>query len=786
MNIHNAIYLLIAAFFQVLFTLPLNAQASLRIGSVQCLVSTEIPSPQRETLQRMLSEEIAKRSRVSFSTNEHWRGKGMVFAFALAGDKELFGEEVPHRTGSVLPEQKAEGYRIWHTRSNQREVIWIIAADARGALFGAGWLLRNLAMERQAMHLEIPLDYATSPDYSIRGHQIGYRSIANTYDAWSVQQYEQYIRELVIFGGNSIENIPIDDDNQRSISEHMQIKPVEMNRKMSEICQAYDVDYWAWTPATFDLLDQAKRAEELERHEQFYASCPRLNHIFFPGGDPGNNHPREVMPYLKDLHTRLIKYHPEAGIWISLQGFSVEQVDYFYRYLEEHKPEWLMGVVSGPSSPSIAETRFRLPKDYRHRHYADITHTVRCDYPVERWDQAFALTLGREPVNPQPYYYARIHKRYAPFTDGFVTYSDGSTDDVNKMIWNMRGWDTEKSVEEILEDYANFFFGKELSKSAASGILALERNWDGPLAANGGVEATFSFWQNLEKQFPALRQNNWRWQMLLMRAYYDVYTRRRLLYEEGLEKKANAILLQAGELGAQESMQMALQIVKQADEKPVDPQLRQNIEELFALLFKSIGLQSSVPKFGASGSQRGASLDFVDYPLNNRWWLEDQFTEIARLAGEEEKLARLKAIALWENPGQGSFYDDISHVRRGPRVSSTSYDATDVAWWNDGLSRERLSFQLFQRSPVIEYDNLDPGARYHIRVCGSGDALIRVDGVRLQPIVYNKETGTFKEWIVPLEISRKGKIKVTFDVPEESHINWRQYSKISDIWLLKQ
>jgi hypothetical protein len=49
------------------------------------------------------------------------------------------------------------------------------------------------------------------------------------------------------------------------------------------------------------------------------------------------------------------------------------------------------------------------------------------------------------------------------------------------------------------------------------------------------VEATFTFWKSLETAHPELK-NNWRWQMLVLRAYYDTYTRRRLIYEQGLEK----------------------------------------------------------------------------------------------------------------------------------------------------------------------------------------------------------------------------------------------------------
>ncbi|MCC5932054.1 MAG: hypothetical protein JJU28_22605 [Cyclobacteriaceae bacterium] len=757
------------------------AEQPVSFRGANLLVSASVESPVRETLLRMLQEEISERSGQNLRIRDSWQGSANTIAIALSGDETLYGRDLPESASEL----KAEGFRVLSIKEGNAHAIWIIGADTRGALFGAGWLLRNLRLERNRISIQLPVDIQSAPVYPIRGHQIGYRTAANTFDAWSVEQYEKYIRELVIFGTNAIESIPIDDDNANAISVHMKIKPGEMNTRMSEICHKYGIDFWAWTPATFDLRDQAKRKTELEKHEKFYKSCVRLDHIFFPGGDPGKNHPREVMPYLRDLHQILTKYHPHAGMWISLQGFSVEQVDYFYRYLDEHQPTWLMGVVTGPSSPSVSETRFRLPSQYKHRHYPDITHTIRCDYPVENWDQAYALTLGREPVNPQPYYYAGIHASLAPFTDGFVSYSDGSTDNVNKIVWSMRGWNPALPVDEIMTQYARYFFGPGLENDGAAGIFALEKNWDGPLTANGGVETTLAFWKQLEKENPALNRNNWRWQMMLMRAYYDAYTRRRLIYEESLEREANAILEKAGEYGAAKAMALALAKVNEADTKPIATDLRKRIEELFEDLFRTIGLQSSVPKYDASGYERGASLDFVDYPLNNRWWLADQFENLGKSGTEEERLTRIKTISSWENPGMGSYYDDISNIRKGPRVTTRSYDATDVAWWDNGFSRERLSFQLFQKSPVIEYDHLNPGARYHIRVCGEGDALIRVDGVRLEPILYNKEKGSFKEWIVPLELSRKGKIKVTFDVPEESQLNWRQHSKISDIWLLK-
>lgn len=274
--------------------------------------------------------------------------------------------------------------------------------------------------------------------------------------------------------------------------------------------------------------------------------------------------------------------------------------------------------------------------------------------------------------------------------------------------------------------------------------------------------------------------------MLLMRAYYDTYTARRKVYEKSLEKEAMKVLAQANTLGVNRAMDEALEIVNKGDTERHDPVMRQTIVDYLEALHESIGLQTSVEKHHAKNPERGAVLDFLDYPLNNRWWLSDQFDEIRQLGSEEEKLERLHTIATWENPGQGSYYDNVSDVSQSPRVLTSSYDATDVAWWDDGMSRERLSTQLFQNFPVILYEDLDPNGKYVIRLAGEGDALIRINGERVKPSLYEKGLGEFKEFHVPRKLLVSGEIEITFDEPEESHLNWRRRSKVSDIWLLKQ
>lgn len=771
----------------LLFCIVAAMAQPITIKSANIIASNSIPSPVKETTVKMLTEEIQKRTSIALrSITGQPKSNEYTIALVLSSDKDLAGKAIPASTEKTEPEFKAEGYRIVSELTDKGGIFWIIGADARGVLFGAGWVLRKATLLPKTIQLDAKTNVATSPEYAIRGHQLGYRHTANSYDAWTVAQFDQYIRELAIFGSNAVEGIPFHEDE--TPSPHFKISSAEMRVKISEICKAYDQDYWVWTPVTFDLTDTQKRTAELNLHEDMYKKCPRLDHIFIPGGDPGDNHPKDVMPFLKDLHDRLVKYHPKAKIWLSLQGFSVEQVDYFYQYLKANKPTWFEGVVSGPSSPPMAETRYRLPKNYKHREYPDLTHNVRCEFPVRQWDQAYALTLGREACNPRPYEFAAIHKTYAPFTDGFLSYSDGCHDDINKVVWSMRAWDTQTDVREILVDYGNFFFGKNLAENIADGIAALENNWKGPLAQNGGVEATFAFWKGMEATATPQLNENWRWQILLLRAYYDTYTRRRLIYEQELEKQANALIAKAPQLGANKAMSSAWEVLEKAEKMPIGYDLRKKIEQLCQALYTSIGLQTSVPKHQAKGYERGCLLDFVDYPLNNRWWLEDEFKKLKPIVADSNAkvMARLNIISTWENPGAGSFYDDVSSTSKGPRVKTIVDDATDIAWWDNGFSRARLSTQTFQNNPELEYNNLQADARYIIRVAGMGDALLRVDGKRLNPIVYNRENETFKEWIVPLNLSMDGQIKVTFDEPEESHLNWRKHSKVSDVWLLKQ
>ncbi|MCX6625337.1 MAG: hypothetical protein NTY38_30615, partial [Acidobacteria bacterium] len=283
----------------------------------------------------VLVEEVEKRT-----------GVRLPLATALPGDS-------PAIVITTKPGLKPEGYRLQVDHSAVR----LTGADPRGALFAVGHLLRKLDWGKGSLSIEGPLDITTAPAYPIRGHQLGYRAQANSYDAFTIPQFEQYIRELTYFGVNSIENIPLEDDRPTAV---MKVPRREMNRAISEICYRYGLDYWAWIPAVFDLKDQQKRTSFLGEIESFLRDSKEFTGFFFPGGDPGSNPPDLVLPFLADVARVMHPIHPKARVWLSLQWFNPKQVDDIYAWIDRERPTWLGGLVAGPSSPPIPATRRRL------------------------------------------------------------------------------------------------------------------------------------------------------------------------------------------------------------------------------------------------------------------------------------------------------------------------------------------------------------------------------------------------------------------------------------------
>ena len=379
--------------------LPLDLRAAL------VLAPGELSRQEHKAVQ-VLVEEVEKRAKICWQVVEEAPDDAPVLIVVgqAAGLAPRFeqdeGMSAWLKEGAASP---ADGFRIRTLRAANSTQIIIAGNDARGVLFGVGYLLRHLELSGGSASLKKEIHISTAPHYPLRGHQLGYRDKTNAYDGWDLPQWDQYIREMAIFGTNAIELIPPRSDD-RAESVHFPLPPMEMMEGMSRIADEYGLDVWIWYPAMDDDYSRPEMvAFALQEWEQIYHRLPRIDAILVPGGDPGNTPPRHLMPMLEKQTTLLRKFHPQAQMWVSAQGFNQEWMDEFLGILTSQAPEWLSGVVYGPwIHMPIAEFRTLIPAQYPIRHYPDITHSLDCQYPIPDWDIAFALTEGRETINPRP------------------------------------------------------------------------------------------------------------------------------------------------------------------------------------------------------------------------------------------------------------------------------------------------------------------------------------------------------------------------------------------------
>lgn len=787
-------------------------------------------TPREHQAAALLVEEVQRRTGVRWEVRPE-PPEGDAPAIVLGVVSRLRGTDSLNAAGSLTSgSARAEGYDVIVPPvrdGGEAPRVWVMGHDARGVFFGVGRLLRSLHMAEGSVEVDADLVHRGAPAYPVRGHQLGYRPKNNTYDAWSPEDYERYVRDLVVFGTNTIELMPpnTDDEDTNAL---MKVPKLEMLGILSRMLDRYDVDLSLWYPAMQnDYEDPAVVEQQLSEWGEVFERCERLDAVFVPGGDPGHTPPDVLVKFLDQVEKVLHRSHPEAEMWLSPQGFSEAWIQQFFALLHDHPPQWLTGLVYGPwTRRTLPRMREETPARYPIRLYPDIAHTFNCQFPVPGWDPAFMRTLGREPINPRPMGYARIHELLAPYTVGFVTYSEGANDDVNKFVWTALGFDPHADVVDILRDYARYFVGERYADPLAQGLLALEANWEGPLLARTSVDVTLAQFQDMERTATPAELQNWRLEQALYRAYYDAYVRGRLVQETAQELRALDRLRQARAVGSLEAIRQAEAILADQSAVTVGAGWRQRIEELAGQLFRDLGMQLSVARYGALARDRGANLDSLDEPLNNRPYLEQELGRIRAESSEPTRLEAIDRLLNDRNPGPGGFFDSPGdpgaqpHVLPGvgwehdPYFLASSYSV--YRDFDDPLRGERpgapppgsldddippgddlargIPGPLFWQTAAetvygtplqARYEHLDPTARYRLRVLYHGRyratlALTARPGIQIHGPVPAPVPPVPLEYDIPPEATRTGTLELTWTLVEG------RGAQVAGLWLMRR
>lgn len=537
----------------------------------------------------------------------------------------LFSDEIKARTDTepVFSENYAEAdFLFQQTESGSADSYEIFCSESkitfrargiRGLIYAYAMFLRKIEKSENGIILIEDIGGKYSPDKRIRGHQVGYRTTPNTYDAWSYEDYRRYYLDMMYFGSNTVEHIPYEKGVSRR-NPLMKYDEEEFLVEASRMADEFDLDVSLWHPNNDgETVEQAAR-----RRGELYSKVPRINAIFPPGGDPGDFPADEFIERCKAISAAAKESHPDAEMWPSAQApHSIPNWGNALIEELEKLPDEIKGIIMGPNHAfPLDELRRKVPSKYPIRFYPDISHNVRCEYPVhfdhDDWHFALVSGLSRECTNPRPREYRHLHRLTRQYTCGSVTYSEGITDDVNKAVWADMEFFPNCDLRTTLLDYARLFFFGADSEKVADGILDLEMNWVGDPSENHGIDSTLELWEKLGQDYAFLNEN-WRYLQLLMRAKCDWVLRHRRLFELSLINEAK-IALDKYDL-------KAVREILERDFNEEYKKQRNDITLLADKLFNLIGLQTDIEHYYADGWERGAILETMDNPITDRKWL---------------------------------------------------------------------------------------------------------------------------------------------------------------------
>lgn len=803
-----------------------TAEDWIDLGRVSIVLSSSAAA-REATAARVLAEESRKRCELDWSIGSKAQsGVVNIYAGTRASSGKLSlpvaGLAAANR---ALP---ADGFALQAGSDANGRWIAVFGADERGLLFGIGKLLRSIVFSRQAAKVDANLlKGSSSPRYPIRGHQLGYRPKTNAYDGWSVDMWDQYIRDLAVFGTNVIELMPPRTDDLPD-SPHFPLPQARMMVEMSRIADSYGLDVSVWYPAMDkDYSDPHTVEAAVKEWGDVLQTLPRVDAIFVPGGDPGDTDPKDLMALLEKQKKNIVRFHPKAQMWVSPQGFNEAWMTEFLDILKQpHTETWLDGVVFGPQSRlSPEEFRRTVPKHYPIRLYPDITHSISCQYPVPDWDIAYALTEGREIINPRPESETDIVRVVLPQTQGFVSYSEGCNDDVNKFVWSAMGWNPDQAPVSVLREFSRYFIGARYEDGFAEGLMNLERNWRVSLATNAHVEVTLAGFQDMEGYATPAVIQNWRWQQALYRAYYDAYVRARLLDETGQLVRARDLLRRVWQVGwsplpsdigdlpssnpsngldPKVLLDAAEAVLNQSAIQPAAQDLRSRVTELGYALFQSIHMQLAVEDYQGEAVERGANLDTLDTPVTDAPWLRAQIAAIRTLAGPGKQVHAIRALLARTDPGPGGFYDELGNIANRPHFIPgpgarkdpdfrhsplIEFAYPDHRGAQAPLAWKHWAGSLYDAPIEMRYEGLDPQTTYKVRVVYAGSTprlKIRLqanDRIEVHPYIARSWPPAPQEFIIPQEATAEGTLKLSWTREPGLGGNGRG-CQVAEVWLM--
>ncbi|HDS74154.1 MAG TPA: hypothetical protein ENN56_01305 [Firmicutes bacterium] len=560
----------------------------------------------------------------------------------------------------------------------------------------------------------------------------------------------------------------------------------------------------------------AAREAILRSRAEYVSRIPHLDILFVPSADDGGCWCADCVPW-SETYLGLVRqqweiarrYHPNVRVMLSNQALTHdENLVLCDRLRELEDTAWIAGVAFAPGSNevfrharlteewssfdrpdfgdevlSVKTFRRNLPASIDLYLYPDITHSLRCQYPIWEIDPLVGHAYHRDPVFFRPTHFHRVYGLTAPFADGSFPYSEGMYDNLNQIVWLELGNDPQKAPHQIVYDYWRWYVGDAAAPFAAAATDSLEESWRSDFLTTTEIDRaarnTFELCQHLPRN---RERGNWRADILRLRVLTDEWLRERIDQAEGIEKRIVTQLKEVDSDTDAQSLKRALHHaaeiarggIAEMGSEPHDPEIPH--------LAQRVGAEGlDIPAIERIGEVVG----------NLRWITRTLDDAIASIEIESMRRARIDVIDY----ERGTVYIDCGHPRRdplgGPRLNGRTFITLDTEDLDVRSSQISFAMTYADDEPLsYRLTGLDRTREYCIHVtyylppylrrwCQSGEQRLEAGGIPLHgPLRLQSDRPTHHEFPLPKEAYPTDETVLRFIPTGESRA-----AMVSEIWL---
>jgi hypothetical protein len=498
-----------------------------------CIQTGQNAPPPEQRAAQLVAEQITRRTGLDLARPRAAKAKHTLYVGTVQSSAQVAAF---CRADQAAASLAADGFLLVTNRGGDH---YIVGQNSAGCVAGAGAFLRICRYAAGA--LSIPaVRLAESPQKPVRGIYFA-THFFNYYHTAPAAEVGGYIEELALTGDNMLQVWfdmhhfqGIDDPAARAHLERLAYfarrargvgmkfgmgflsnegfatTPEPLKARREGRCAHYGVEVCPSVPGGMELIARNQMAvlnafgEPVDilwtwPYDQGGCACGKC----MPWG--ANGFLRTSAQMAKLYKDRF----PKGELWLSTWWFSDEDWRGLLKAIDDGNAGWMDGMISNV----VSEEHLRRAE--KHGYRLALFPEISMD-GMSPW--------GGHGANPLLSELGPAFPGKGKLTHGGWPYSEGIYEDLNKFICARAFWKSGQDLDDVLAEYATYYFGERSAEKAVRLFHLLTKtharhNWR--VSNLSEADNAWELARAIDTELPAWARNSWRWRLVYVRAKID-------------------------------------------------------------------------------------------------------------------------------------------------------------------------------------------------------------------------------------------------------------------------